>query len=73
MKSNATQPSDRRVHKKSAPTPAALKRQPVNQLLNRPIKMWKTLSDLLVAWATKLYCKGDDVMELTSGKVVKPV
>lgn len=25
MKSNATQPSDRRVHKKSSPTPAALK------------------------------------------------
>lgn len=49
MKSNATQPSDRRVHKESAPTPAALKRQPVNQLLNRPIKFWKTLSDLLVA------------------------
>lgn len=58
MKSNATQPSDRRVHKESAPTPAALKRQPVNQLRNRPIKFWKTLSDLLVAWATKLYSKG---------------
>lgn len=36
-------------------------------------KLWKRYQICLLPGQRKLYCKGDDVTRLTSGKVVKPV
>ena len=74
MKSNATQASDGRVHKKSSLTPAALRPTTcqsaakwTNQNLENAIKSGGCPGN------GSRTVKGDDVMRSTSGKVVKPV
>ena len=74
MKSNATKPSDRRVHKKSSPTPAVLKPTTcqsaakwTNQNLENAIKSACYLGN------RSCTVKEDDVIKLTSGRVVKLV